>query len=273
MNAASASAQNIEIARDPDGTTAVLVEGRRVAIHQVHYDEGSRARLDPLFTPYRNTQPTPFLESSVIVDLIARGAHARADYFGVVSWRVRDKIPLPSREWFERMRADGFRSDAYSFFGRLGSGRVWLRAERKHPGILRAAAVLFSRLGLDLDPRDVTAPLVYQNHVICRSAVYEHYQRSLLTPALDAMSDASDGMLRALLGTDARYGTDRVPPAQLHAVFGHGHYTLHPFVAERLFSTWLALHPEVRLRHIWRGRFVERDAVAAEPELAMQEGE
>ena len=273
MSAAPSSGADIAVALEPDGTTVVSLDGRRIAIHQVHYDERSRARLDPLFTPCRNARPTPFLESSVIADLIARGAHTRADYFGVVSWRIRDKIPLPSREWFARMRADDFRADAYSFFGRLGSGRVWLRAERKHPGILRAAAVLFSRLGLDLDPREVTAPLVYQNHVICRSAVYEQYQRSLLTPALEAMSDARDGMLQALLRTNAGYGTDRVPPAQLRAVFGNAHYTLHPFVAERLFSTWLALHPELRLRHIWRGRFVDRDAVAAESELAMQEGE
>lgn len=273
MSRASAPASNMEVARDADGTIVVLVDGRRIAIHQVHYDERSRARLDPLFTPYRNAQPTPFLESSVIADLVAAGAHARADYFGVVSWRIRNKIPLPPREWFARMRADEFRADAYSFFGRLGSGRVWLRAERKHPGILRAAAVLFSRLGLDLDPREVTAPLVYQNHVICRSAVYEHYQRSLLAPALDAMSTASDGLLQALLAVNAGYGTDRLAPAQLQRVFGHAHYTLHPFVAERLFSTWLALHPDVRLRHIWRGRFLESEGLTHEPELAMREGE
>ena len=55
--------------------------------------------------------------------------------------------------------------------------------------------------------------------------------------------------------------------ARLRTLFGVPHFTLHPFVAERLFSTWLALHPEIRLRQIWRGRFVDAAAVSHEPEM------
>ncbi len=248
------------VEQDEHGRRVIHAGACRTAIHQVYYNRASGRRLHPYFTPYFNEHATPFLESSVLARLLAEGAHRHADYFGVVSWRIAAKIPLPPRRWIERMRADGYRADAYSFFGRLGAGRVWPRAERKHPGIMRAAAVLFSRLGLDLDLRELSAPLVYQNHVICRSEVYARFGAELLTPALDAMARTEDGMLQALLGVDAQYGVDRG-------------FTLHPFIAERLFSTWLALHPAVTLTHLWRGRFVDRDAAAQEPELHMAEGE
>lgn len=255
-----AASDEVYVEQDEYGRRVFHDGAYRTAVHQVYYDRASGRRLHPYFTPYFNEHATPFLESSVIARLLAEGAHRHADYFGVVSWRIAAKIPLPPRHWFERMRADGYRADAYSFFGRLGAGRVWPRAERKHPGIMRAAAVLFARLGLDVDLRELSAPLVYQNHVICRSEVYERFGADLLTPALDAMTRTDDGLLQTLLGVDAQYGADR-------------RYTLHPFVAERLFSTWLALHPTVTLTHLWRGRFVDRDAVAREPELHMTEGE
>lgn len=251
---------SLSIEHGEAGQTFVRAGGRRTSIYQVYYDRGSSRRLHPYFTPFFNERATPFLESSVIAQLLREGVHRRADYFGVVSWRIADKIPMAPRLWFERMTADDYSADAYSFFGRLGAGRVWPRAERKHPGIMRAAAVLFSRLGLDLDLRVLTAPLVYQNHVICRSDVYEQFGRDLLMPALDAMAHSDDALLQTLLGVNAQYGAARS-------------FTLHPFVAERLFSTWLALTPAVRLRHIWRGRFVDRESAGLEPELQMAEGE
>ena len=102
----------------------------------------------------------------------------------------------------------------------------------------------FSRLGLDLDPREVTAPLVYQNHVICRSAVYEHYQRSLLTPALEAMSESErdarllDADALNLLAAD--HTLQQVVPARQ----GRGACTLltpHPTEAARLLGCDTAL--------------------------------
>lgn len=243
-----------------------LVGDVRVRVFQVCFDAASQQHVDPMFTPYLNHETSPFMESAVIARLLEAQAHAGADYFGVVSWRIADKIPLPPEAWMARMAADRFRADAYAFFGRLGSGPVWPLAERKHPGIMRAAALLLQRLDIDVDVRRLTAPLVYQNHMLCRAAVYERFGRELLSPALAAMGDPADPLLQALVRQDAGYGSS-LGPERLRAIFGVPYFTLQPFIAERLFSTWLALNPAVTLRHIWRGRFVETAHLAHEPEM------
>jgi hypothetical protein len=81
------------------------------------------------------------------------------------------------------------------------------------------------------------------------------------------MTDGADTELQSLLRQDASYRDPRVPVSELMAIFGEPHFCLQPFIAERLFSTWLALNPAVRVRHIWRGRFVEPENVDYEPEM------
>jgi hypothetical protein len=243
------------------------VAGRRLLVYQIYFDERTRRTLDPLWIPWLNTEPGPFLESAVIADLLAAGRHTSADYFGVFSWKFRAKIPLTATVVIQRIARDGCTADAYSFFGRLQPGRVWVLAEKKHPGIMAAAALLLRRLGLDADPSTLEAPLVYQNHFICRSDVYDRFGRELLMPALAAMRDETDTELQRLVTRTASYPDENVPSSRLIAMFGHPYFCLQPFIAERLFSTWLAVNPAVRLHHVWRGRFVEAKRIGDEPEL------
>lgn len=239
----------------------------RVSIVQLFYDAASAARLDPLCSPHPMGRLTRFFEAPVIVDLIAAGRHREADYFGVFSWQFQRKIPLSAAEIVRRMRRDHFRADVYSFFGRVRATHPWRLAERKHPGIARTAAVLLERLGVASDPLRLRAPVIHQNHFLCRSSLYERFARELLAPALAAMRNRRDRELRELLGQDAHYRDPRLPAARLRSLFGRPHYCLHPFVCERLFSTWLALHPSVRVRQIWHGRFVAPENVRHEPEM------
>lgn len=252
---------------DGQGRRLVVVEATRFLVFQVYYDEASRRHLEPLWTPYRNAAIGPFFESAVIAELLAAGHHRRADYFGVLSWKFGRKVPLAPPEMFRRIQRDGFDADVYSFFGRIGRGRPWSLAEPKHPGILEAASVLMRRLGIEVDLSRLEAPVIYQNHFLCRSSVCGRFGRELLAPALNAMADQSDTELQSLLLRNACYEDRRLPVSHLMAIFGRPYFCLHPFVAERLFSTWLALNPDVRTRHIWRGRFVEADNVRYEPEM------
>jgi hypothetical protein len=252
---------------DDLGRRRIHVDGHTLVVCQVYYDERSRLRVDPMYTPYLNMRLGPFFESSVIADLLAAGYARAVDYLGVFSWRFAAKIPLDARAILQRLRRDGFAADVYSFFGRIEDRRLWVLAEAKHPGILRAAAALLHRLGMATDLPRLSPPIVYQNHFLCRAPLYERFGRELLVPALRAMSDEADGELQTLLRQDACYHDPRVTPAALMAIFGRPHFCLHPFIAERLFSTWLALNPDVRVRHIWRGRFVEAGKIPYEPEM------
>jgi hypothetical protein len=238
-----------------------------VSVFQICYDAASARRLDPLCSPYRSKRLTRFFETPAILELIAAGRHREADYFGVLSWQFKTKIPLSLAEIVRRMQGDGFRADVYTFFGRIRETHPWRLAERKHPGIARAAEVLLDRLGIASDPLLLRAPVVHQNHFICRSSLYERFAHELLAPAVEAMRDRSDRELQELLRQDAHYSDPRLPARRLRALFGRPHFCLHPFVCERLFSTWLASNPTVRVRHVWRGRFVAREKLQHEPEM------
>ena len=253
---------------DTRGRRRIRVAGTTFLVYQIHYGGASARRLDPLYTPYRNPRLGPFFESAVIANLLAAGHHRAADYFGVFSWKCAAKIPLSSRDILARIGRDACSADVYSFFGRITEGRLWPLAERKHPGILDAAMALMDRVGIAGDLARLDAPIIYQNHFLCRSPLYERFWRDLLAPALCAMQDPSDTELQHLLQQDARYRDPRMPVPRLVAIFGHPHYGMQPFICERLFSTWLGLNPSVRVRHVWRGRFVERDNVHHEPEMA-----
>jgi len=252
---------------DERGRRWIDFAGKTLLIYQIYYDEMSARQLDPLYTPYRNRRPSRFFEAATISHLLTDGDQRRADFFGVFSWKFAAKIPLGSMEILARMQRDHFASDVYSFFGKVGRGPLWRLAERKHPGILNAAEALLRRIGFDVDVAALDAPIVYQNHFLACPAVYERFWVELLRPALRVMADTSDAHLQRLLMRDAHYHDPRLPAPRLRALFGKPYFCLHPFVCERLFSTWLALNPSVRLRHIWRGRFVEVDIVCHEPEM------
>jgi hypothetical protein len=153
----------------------ISVDGSTFLVYQIYYDEPSRGQLDPLYTPYRNARLGPFFESAVIAELLAARHQRTADYFGVFSWKFAAKIPLDARAIVTRARRDQSSADVYSFFGRIRERRLWPLAEHKHPGILRAAAVLMRRLDVDVDLARLEAPIIYQNHFLCRSPLYERF--------------------------------------------------------------------------------------------------
>lgn len=249
------------------GVRRLHVADRTLVLCRIHYDRSSAGRNGPLYTPVENADLDAFFESSVIARLLERGIQRGTDYLGVLSWKFRAKIPLGPREILDRMRADGFDAEVYSFFGRIRSRRPWELAEEKHPGILRAATLLMKRLDVRVDLERLEAPVIHQNHFVARSRTYARFGREMLRPALAAMSDPTDRGLTRLLRRPAGYEDPRFGADRLRALFGRPYFCLHPFLAERLFSTWLGLHPRVRVRHVWRGRFVERSVVAHEPEM------
>lgn len=252
---------------DACGRRIVSGAGKTFLLYQVYYDTRSARRLDPLCTPRHNPELGPFFESSVIADLLAAAEHRAADYFGVLSWKYRAKIPLAVRTILARIERDACSHDVYSFFGRVCARRLWPAADRKHPGILNAAQLLMQRLGVDVDLARLQAPAIYQNHFIARSSLYERFGSELLAPALRAMQDPDDVRLQQLIRQDAAYRDPRLTEAQVMRLYGRPYLCMHPFISERLFSTWLAINRGVRLRHIWHGRFVERRNVAHEPEM------
>jgi hypothetical protein len=66
-------------------------------IYQIYFDESQRAGLD--YIPYRNDDCTVYFESAVMCRLVEAGAHRASDYFGVVSYQLRQKIEGTRESW------------------------------------------------------------------------------------------------------------------------------------------------------------------------------
>jgi hypothetical protein len=239
---------------------------QRVLIGQIYYDDASRRHLDDNYCPLANPVLGKFFEADVIRAAIASRWHAGANLVGIFSWRFAEKIPLAGADVIARLAAAP-EHDVYSFFGALEPGQIWQLAEAKHPGILAAGTLLFTRLGVEVDLPSVVAPPIYQHHFVARSDVYERFVETHLGPALDAMSDPADTRLQRALLADSGYRNPRHSPEDLEQLYGVPYLPLHPFVAERLFSTWLALTPAVTTHALWNGRFVAEADVRHEPEL------
>jgi hypothetical protein len=251
---------------DPLEPRYLNVRGRRLLVGQIWYDDASRARLDPLFVPIHNARLGPFFEAAVIRDAIAGGWHRGTDLAGIFSWRFSEKFPLDGRALVSLLERAPT-AEVYSFFGALAPGNIWKIADRKHRGILHAAQLLFDRLGLDQRADALVAPPIYQHHFIATAAAYERFVIEMLGPALSAMGRDDDPELRTALDVDSGYRHPRYGVELTRRVFGLDWLPLHPFVAERLFSTWLALRPELTVHPLWHGRFVAEEDVRHEPEL------
>jgi hypothetical protein len=226
---------------------------KAVGIYQCFYKDQYKERLDAGFIPYFNDRISRFFENDVIVELVEGNKHSSWDYFGVFSWRFSEKIPLRSEIIFDLMNEDGYEADVYTFFEgtHRGLGEVgyntWTYGETSHPGLIEAGEVLMARLGIRVDLCHLPAPIIYQNHFICRSGLYERYVRELLSPAIRAMNDVADREIQDLISRDAQYIARSDTAAQ---VFGRSYFSLEPFICERLFSIWAALQ-SVKVRHIF----------------------
>jgi hypothetical protein len=219
----------------------------QIKAYQIYYDHAQEGSLNPLLIPYYN--PPVFslcLENHVISELILTDAHKDCDYFGVFSWKFEKKhgrtlarvLPL----------VDDPSVDVYSFFSIHTKPNMWSVAERWHKGVVELAQEIFNRIGKPEIAEKLTriqTPTVYQNAFLARPELYEQYVKDWLVPFMETMK-ADD--LRERLFIDSKYKTD-VKKAQLMSVFGVPYYPLHPFLCERLFSTFLS-QTNYKVKHI-----------------------
>ncbi len=145
---------------------------------------------------------------------------------------------------------DGYSADVYSFFGGFQTRNVWTKAEQWQPGILEIANRIFAEFeptkGIDIT--ELETPIVYQNAFVARREVYADYVQTWLRSLITIMENNFE--IAALLMQDAKYKDAKLDKQKMIGTFGKPYYTFHPFVCERFFSTYLALNPEITLKHI-----------------------
>lgn len=177
-----------------------------VKVFQVFYDAESRRELDPQFIPYENTNCSKYFENQVISDLFDQGKMADSEYFGVVSWRIWQKVKkIASLEDF--ICHDEKPHDFYYanwWFGTTNN--TWKQTEKwVGTDLTTWPTRLMEELGyrVDLSKLDI-APSFY-NYQICRTDLYQEYVSKFLKPIMSMMEDPGHKELQAWLYEPVNY--------------------------------------------------------------------
>lgn len=216
-----------------------------IRIRQIYYKDIHKYNLLETAIPYYNPSANEFLENQVIRDLIESGDCVGSDYYTVLSWKFKTKTfnRLSEKNFYF---AEQFKPDVIGIWANVKPHNVWLQPIKLgwHPiEFLECGKYIIHKIyGIDVET--LNTPVCYSNYQIVKSDIYEKYVKELLAPAMDLMSN--DEYLREKLFVDAKYRT--VTKGEIAntdtclKVFGKPYYTLHPFVCERLFSTFASIH-------------------------------
>lgn len=224
-------------------------------VYQIYFENEQLALCEPEYTAILNLECTGYFENSIIKHLVRQGAHLDSEYFGVVSYKLREKIGSVMKERWARMNianasAASFsplyfedvlhcaRPDAMSFQQHMPHDPV-LTAERFHPGFRKYWEKIMQEIGMDWKPTYLS-DVFYCNYFVAKSKVYEDYVHDMLRPAMSVMCSMPE-----LWGNS---GYPHKLPENLAAKWGTSHYPYHPFLCERLFS-WYAHVNNLNCKH------------------------
>jgi hypothetical protein len=209
-----------------------------VRIHQIFYDDAQRPALDPAFIPYDNrANPNPaWREYHVFRSAWLTGMCREGDVTGFLSWKFAAKT--------------GLRGDAFLQFIRRNPGydvyfahpcrvepqpftTIWQQAEIHHPGILGLTQRIFDAVGVNINLATLDQPreqVLFCNYWAGTRRFWDAYM-AFCEPVYRHILEGLDEPDRTLAWSRA----DR----EIDAPYV-------PFIMERLFSTFLAVRPDIR---------------------------
>ncbi|NCX97297.1 MAG: hypothetical protein EBX35_01550 [Planctomycetia bacterium] len=224
-----------------------------VCIHQIYYDDAQRAALDPAFLPYDNREnPRPeWREYHVFRTEWLAGRCRAGDVTGFLSWKFGAKTGIAGRAFVEFVEGhpghDVYFVNPSRVEPRPFTG-IWQQAEVHHPGIIGLAQRIFDQVGVAVDLATLEQPreqVLFCNYWAGTRRFWDEYM-TFCEPVHRQILSGLDAADRALVWSRA----DREIDAS---------YV--PFIMERLFSTFLALRPDLRSR----GLDLERQLRANRP--------
>jgi hypothetical protein len=213
--------------------------GKSVKIYQIYYDEKSKKNCLEGFEPY------------FILKLFNTGKHRNSDYFGVFSHSFQHKIHIWPQSIYDAMEVNDY--DVYSFFSLMSTNNIFLKGDNWHENFSTVCQKILNKIGFSGDiahPDYTTRCIVYQNHFIARSEIYQDYVDTILRPAIEVMN--TDEEIKEIIWKDARYHKSNKQEVRdrLKEEIGVEYYPYHPFVCERLFSFYLDLNPHITFKHL-----------------------
>mgnify|MGYP006184448895 CR=1 FL=1 len=194
-------------------------------------------QAEPLFLPLPlANNDFAWREFRIYVDFYRQGRHRGPGRCGIFSPKFHLKSKIQTSQFFDfclsHEEADvcflnPFPQVRYLAYNVWGQGEPW------HPGLMQAAQSLMDAVGIPWKmaciPRHDERFLAFSNFWVANEKFWNAYVGGVLIPIADFLQQQPDHPAAALVMQDT-YHTDQAP--------------FLPFIIERLFSTFISLHPE-----------------------------
>jgi hypothetical protein len=209
-----------------------------IGIHAICYAPGTADSLGPAFLPFDVTDdPQPDRrETAHMLRFWREGLHRQFGISGLLSPRFTTRTQLPIRDVIsfisETPGFDVWTINPFPMYYYL-SYNIWEQGESWHPGLCELASLVFKAANIGIDPHDFPRST-------WRTLLFSNYWAG--TPEFwDCFMPFVE---RVTVRGEQIAGT--VEPTHYvgkQAVFW-------PFLFERLFTTFLVMHPEIKVRHL-----------------------
>lgn len=217
-------------------------------VHQIYFEESQKAILEPNYIPYDNSSKcTIWFENTPIKDLIFEGAHLESEYWGVISYNLRNKLSQ-TKKWqevfaknhsvkdfssteFEQILLDQ-KPDVMSFCLHPAQDQVRV-GEKYHPKFVVYWKYIMDQIGYPWVP-EVWLWISYCQFHVAKSKIYERYVFEMLVPAMKVMEGMPELMEPSLY--------NKPYPERLQKETGVDHWTYHAFLCERMMSFFVHIH-------------------------------
>lgn len=221
-------------------------------VFQIYYNNATKESISPCAIPYDNSwyegkAKQPLFENHCIVDIF-KERMPRDEHIGIFSWAFESKNQYRLTRLQREIEMYKY-PDVVSFFRLHTQKNIWTIAENWHAGIIDTAKHIFKRFDDKIKITELNTPIVYQNAHCTRFEIYSDYVNSWLIPLMDIMQDENDAYLQERLWRDTFYKRGQTKKETLRNICGVEYYPLHPFIAERFFSTYLAVN-NIKIKNV-----------------------
>lgn len=215
----------------------------KINIHQIYYDEPTKQRLNPEFTPYYNPECELWFEAGVIRDLVLKNEHKKPnlDYFGVVGPKFEDKLRhwRGARSWkgisqLKTFSLENNNPDVISLLGTARNHNPVQTADRNHPKFTEIIKELLRLVDFNVDLKPVPHP-IYCNFFVATPKFWEKYTQELMFPVMEIIEERREPICD-LIYRNANYG---YLPKVTQEKHGLHMCPYHPFITERLPNVFL----------------------------------